>query len=164
MLFLCSSNANLQRLSIMWVQILSCKMGADYYNVLKVDKTASEDDLKKAYRRLAMKWHPDKNPDSKAYAEAKFKKISEAYEVNFLISRSFRCRTFCQCLNILCACLLNEQLQMFTHAHAIYYWKLKHSAKWDIIRHICVYNCSVVLHVSSSIVHACYWNTVINEM
>lgn len=56
-------------------------MGADYYNVLKVDKTASEDDLKKAYRRLAMKWHPDKNPDSKAYAEAKFKKISEAYEV-----------------------------------------------------------------------------------
>eukprot|EP00250_Pteridium_aquilinum_P031999 c44751_g1_i1 orf=2-394(-) len=56
-------------------------MGADYYNVLKVEKTASEDDLKKSYRRLAMKWHPDKNPDNKAYAEAKFKKISEAYEV-----------------------------------------------------------------------------------
>eukprot|EP00250_Pteridium_aquilinum_P017149 c23476_g2_i1 orf=350-1366(-) len=57
------------------------EMGADYYNVLKVGRTASEDDLKKAYRRLAMKWHPDKNPSNKKEAEAKFKKISEAYEV-----------------------------------------------------------------------------------
>ncbi|MCO5564793.1 hypothetical protein L7F22_018461 [Adiantum nelumboides] len=56
-------------------------MGADYYRILKVDKTASEDDLKKSYKRLAMKWHPDKNPDNKVYAEAKFKQICEAYEV-----------------------------------------------------------------------------------
>lgn len=57
-------------------------MGTDYYNVLKVNRNATEEDLKKSYRRLAMKWHPDKNPgDAKEEAEAKFKKISEAYEV-----------------------------------------------------------------------------------
>ncbi|GKU99731.1 hypothetical protein SLEP1_g12534 [Rubroshorea leprosula] len=56
-------------------------MGVDYYNVLKVNRNATEDDLKKSYRRLAMKWHPDKNPNSKKEAEAKFKQISEAYEV-----------------------------------------------------------------------------------
>ncbi|KAH0909803.1 hypothetical protein HID58_033124 [Brassica napus] len=56
-------------------------MGVDYYNVLNVPPSASEDDLKKSYRRLAMKWHPDKNPSSKKEAEAKFKQISEAYDV-----------------------------------------------------------------------------------
>ncbi|KAM0853622.1 hypothetical protein ACQ4PT_050955 [Festuca glaucescens] len=57
-------------------------MGLDYYNVLKVNRSATEEDLKKSYRRLAMKWHPDKNPgENKAEAEAKFKMISEAYEV-----------------------------------------------------------------------------------
>ncbi|XP_022136157.1 dnaJ homolog subfamily B member 4 [Momordica charantia] len=56
-------------------------MGVDYYNMLKVDRNANDDDLKKAYRRLAMKWHPDKNPNNKKEAETKFKQISEAYEV-----------------------------------------------------------------------------------
>lgn len=56
-------------------------MGADYYKILQVDKNAKDDDLKKAYRKLAMKWHPDKNPTNKKDAEAKFKQISEAYEV-----------------------------------------------------------------------------------
>eukprot|EP00850_Spirogloea_muscicola_P004347 SM000018S03712 [mRNA] locus=s18:983133:984686:- [translate_table: standard] len=56
-------------------------MGVDYYNLLKVGRGASDDDLKKAYRKLAMKWHPDKNPTNKKEAEAKFKQISEAYEV-----------------------------------------------------------------------------------
>ncbi|KAL5729398.1 hypothetical protein ACHQM5_002363 [Ranunculus cassubicifolius] len=56
-------------------------MGVDYYNILKVNRNATEDDLKKSYRRLAMKWHPDKNPNSKKEAEAKFKQISEAYDV-----------------------------------------------------------------------------------
>ncbi|KAJ0985991.1 hypothetical protein J5N97_004347 [Dioscorea zingiberensis] len=56
-------------------------MGVDYYKVLQVDKDAKEDDLKKAYRKLAMKWHPDKNPNNKKEAEAKFKEVSEAYEV-----------------------------------------------------------------------------------
>ncbi|TXH73623.1 MAG: molecular chaperone DnaJ [Thiothrix sp.] len=52
----------------------------DYYEVLGVQKNASEDDLKKAFRRLAMKYHPDRNPDD-AEAEAKFKEAKEAYEV-----------------------------------------------------------------------------------
>ncbi|XP_078438577.1 DNAJ heat shock family protein [Wolffia australiana] len=56
-------------------------MGVDYYNILKVNRNASDEDLKKSYRRMAMKWHPDKNPSNKKEAEAKFKKISEAYEV-----------------------------------------------------------------------------------
>lgn len=56
-------------------------MGVDYYKILGVDKNANDDDLKKAYRKLAMKWHPDKNPSNKKDAEAKFKQISEAYEV-----------------------------------------------------------------------------------
>ncbi|XP_071716149.1 uncharacterized protein [Rutidosis leptorrhynchoides] len=56
-------------------------MGVDYYKVLGVDRNANDDDLKKAYRKLAMKWHPDKNPNNKKDAEAKFKTISEAYDV-----------------------------------------------------------------------------------
>ncbi|KAJ4847086.1 hypothetical protein Tsubulata_040923 [Turnera subulata] len=56
-------------------------MGVDYYKLLGVSKDAKDDDLKKAYRKLAMKWHPDKNPNNKKEAEAKFKQVSEAYEV-----------------------------------------------------------------------------------
>ncbi|KAA8540915.1 hypothetical protein F0562_024947 [Nyssa sinensis] len=56
-------------------------MGVDYYNILKVNRSASDEDLKKAYRRLAMIWHPDKNPSNKKESEAKFKQISEAYDV-----------------------------------------------------------------------------------
>ena len=52
----------------------------DYYEVLGVDKTADNDAIKKAYRSLAMKYHPDKNKDNKE-AEEKFKEASEAYEV-----------------------------------------------------------------------------------
>ena len=57
-------------------------MGVDYYNILKVNRHATDEDLKKAYKRLAMIWHPDKNPSYKRpEAEAKFKLISEAYDV-----------------------------------------------------------------------------------
>lgn len=52
----------------------------DYYKVLGVARSASQDEIKKAFRKLAVKYHPDKNPDDKA-AEEKFKEISEAYEV-----------------------------------------------------------------------------------
>lgn len=53
----------------------------DYYSVLGVGKNASADDLKSAYRKLAMKWHPDKHPTDKKIAEEKFKEINEAYQV-----------------------------------------------------------------------------------
>jgi len=52
----------------------------EYYEILQVTKTATKSDIKKAYRKLAMKYHPDKNPDDKE-AEDMFKKINEAYEV-----------------------------------------------------------------------------------
>lgn len=52
----------------------------DYYEVLGAEKSASGDELKKAYRKLAMKYHPDRNPGDKA-AEQKFKELNEAYEV-----------------------------------------------------------------------------------
>ena len=52
----------------------------DYYEVLGVDKNASEDEIKKAYRKIAIKYHPDKNPGDKS-AEEKFKEAAEAYDV-----------------------------------------------------------------------------------
>lgn len=53
----------------------------DYYNILGVAKNASLEEIKKAYRKLALKYHPDKNPDNQKNAEERFKKISEAYYV-----------------------------------------------------------------------------------
>ena len=52
----------------------------DYYEVLGVDKNATEEEIKKAYRKLAKKYHPDANPNNKEEAEAKFKEVNEAYE------------------------------------------------------------------------------------
>lgn len=56
-------------------------MGVDYYDILEVERSATDEDVKKSYRKLAMRWHPDKNPTNKKEAEAKFKEIAEAYEV-----------------------------------------------------------------------------------
>lgn len=55
--------------------------GEDYYDILGVDRDASKDEIKKAYRKKAKKYHPDKNPDNTEEARKKFKRISEAYEV-----------------------------------------------------------------------------------
>jgi DnaJ homolog subfamily B member 4 len=52
-----------------------------YYETLGINKEASLDEIKKAYRKLAIKWHPDKNPNNKEESEEKFKTISEAYSV-----------------------------------------------------------------------------------
>lgn len=53
----------------------------DYYKVLNVSRDASEAEIKKAYRKSALKWHPDKNLDNRETAERNFKRLAEAYEV-----------------------------------------------------------------------------------
>src|ERR1700687_1028920 len=53
----------------------------DFYSTLGVAREASQDDIKKAYRKLAMKYHPDRNPDNKE-AEATFKEINQAYQIH----------------------------------------------------------------------------------
>ena len=55
-------------------------MKEDYYETLGISKSASASEIKKAYRKMAIKYHPDKNPDNNA-AEEKFKKAAEAYEI-----------------------------------------------------------------------------------
>ncbi|XP_025096272.1 dnaJ homolog subfamily B member 6-like isoform X3 [Pomacea canaliculata] len=57
------------------------KRDMGYYEILGVTRESNEREIKKAYRRLALKWHPDKNPNNKDEAEKKFKEISEAYDV-----------------------------------------------------------------------------------
>ncbi len=52
----------------------------EYYDLLGVNRNSSEDEIKKAYRKLALKYHPDRNPGDKQ-AEEKFKEVSEAYQV-----------------------------------------------------------------------------------
>lgn len=54
-------------------------MGKDYYQILGVSRSASANEIKKAYRKMALKYHPDKNSDPGA--EEKFKEIAEAYDV-----------------------------------------------------------------------------------
>src|SRR5687768_2643154 len=53
----------------------------DFYEVLALSRTATQEEIKSAYRKAALKWHPDRNPDKKEAAEAKFREASEAYSV-----------------------------------------------------------------------------------
>jgi len=53
----------------------------NYYDTLQISKGATDVEIKKAYRKLAMKWHPDKNPDNSEEAIKKFQEIGEAYDV-----------------------------------------------------------------------------------
>lgn len=53
----------------------------DYYSILNVNKSSTKEEIKSAYKKLAMQYHPDKNIDNKEKAEEKFKEVSEAYEV-----------------------------------------------------------------------------------
>ncbi len=56
-------------------------MASDYYSILGISKSASADEIKKAYRKQALEWHPDKHSDNKSQAETKFKEINEAYQI-----------------------------------------------------------------------------------
>jgi DnaJ-class molecular chaperone len=56
-------------------------MAKDYYGVLGVPRNASDGEIKKAYRKLAMQYHPDRNPGKEEWANEKFKEINEAYGV-----------------------------------------------------------------------------------
>jgi curved DNA-binding protein CbpA len=56
-------------------------MEKKYYQTLGVSETATQEEIKKAYRKLALKWHPDRNLNNKEEAEKKFKEIGEAYEI-----------------------------------------------------------------------------------
>ena len=79
------SSISLYFLFLLIIPIISKKSKPDdendYYKILGVKKDATEGEIKKAYRKLALKWHPDKNPDNREEAEEKFKKINEAYSV-----------------------------------------------------------------------------------
>ncbi|XP_050096045.1 dnaJ homolog subfamily B member 6-B isoform X1 [Anopheles aquasalis] len=63
----------------------------DYYKVLDVSRSATEAEIKKAYKKLALRWHPDKNPDNPDESNKRFKEISEAYEV---LSDAYKRRTY----------------------------------------------------------------------
>ncbi len=56
-------------------------MHKDYYKTLEVDSYASEEEIKKSFRRMALRYHPDKNPSNSVQAGEKFKEINEAYEI-----------------------------------------------------------------------------------
>ena len=62
----------------------------DYYGILQVEKTATWDEIRRSYRKLALKWHPDKNPENQEGATKRFKEISEAYEVSKVSMKFFK--------------------------------------------------------------------------
>ena len=77
-------------------------MGKDYYKILGVGHTSTNNELKKAYRKMALKYHPDKNSDPGA--EEKFKEIAEAYEVLSDCKCWLLLVQQCRYLFVLCLC------------------------------------------------------------
>src|SRR3954454_18242168 len=69
------------------------KTKRDYYQVLEVERSASSEEIKRSYRKLAVKYHPDKNPDD-PHAEEKFKELGEAYDVLMDADRRARYHRF----------------------------------------------------------------------
>ena len=69
-------------------------MARDYYDILGVSKNASQDEIKKAFRKKARQYHPDVNKDNPKEAEAKFKEANEAYEVLSLFTSGWYWRAF----------------------------------------------------------------------
>lgn len=67
----------------------------DWYKILGVSKTSSVSEIKKAYKKLALQWHPDKNVDNREEAEEKFREIAAAYEVCFCFFFSIIFRLSC---------------------------------------------------------------------
>ena len=79
---ICIINIKIILISLIILPILiKSEEQEDYYAILGIKKDATEAEIKKAYRKLALKWHPDKNPNNREEAEEKFKKINEAYSV-----------------------------------------------------------------------------------
>ena len=79
---ICIINIKIILLLLIFLPILiKTEEKEDYYAILGIKKDATEAEIKKAYRKLALKWHPDKNPNNREEAEEKFKKINEAYSV-----------------------------------------------------------------------------------
>merc|ERR1719436_206140 len=70
--------------TVIWAVLLASGDSAGkptYYEILEVPKDADAKAIKSAYKKMALKWHPDKNPDDKEAAEKKFREVAEAYEV-----------------------------------------------------------------------------------
>lgn len=70
--------SNFELLSAMMTMVTS---DINYYEILEIHRSSTDMEIKKAYRKLAMKWHPDKNPDNAEEAAKKFQEIGEAYDV-----------------------------------------------------------------------------------
>lgn len=76
-----AQDMNIRRALARAVKSLKLSQRKDWYKILGISRTASMSEIKKAYKKLALQWHPDKNVDNKEEAEDKFREIATAYEV-----------------------------------------------------------------------------------
>ena len=107
-------------------------MKEDYYKILGVQKSASASEIKKAYRKMAIKYHPDKNPGNKS-AEEKFKQAAEAYDV--LSNPEKKSKYF-------------KTLMRFYAEFLIYLYYIPHFFRWGLrprtpVIHFCLIDCTI---------------------